>query len=139
MAGTCVPTMVMIVPLIVVIELRIALVIAAPIEQAAILPMALVPAAFGLWNMLYVKLHGKHPDWKIGVHGALLPLMLVPLVGVCLVGLGLLRVIQGGVLWFEQIAIPYSFLVPWLALVMAVYYLVWRYLVNWLNGVLFDV
>jgi hypothetical protein len=65
--------------------------------------------------------------------------MLVPLVGVCLVGLGLLRVIQGGLLWFEQIAIPYSFLVPWLALVMAVYYLVWRYLVNWLNGVLFDV
>jgi len=49
----------------------------APIERVLIFPLAIVPNAFGLWNMLYVA---QRPRWHmpIGLHGALLPFLLAP-------------------------------------------------------------
>jgi len=47
-------------------------------QRALMFPLALIPNAFGLWNMLFVKLqpHWRHP---IGLHGAALPFFIAPL------------------------------------------------------------
>ena len=47
------------------------------VERAMILPMAINPVAWGLWNVLYVA---THRAWRIslGSYGAFLPVLLIP-------------------------------------------------------------
>ena len=40
--------------------------------------MAVVPNMWGAWNMLYLELRSRF-RWSLGVHGALHPLLLMPL------------------------------------------------------------
>jgi hypothetical protein len=40
------------------------------------------------------------------------------------------------VTWFEAISVPYSLLVIWFLGAMGLYYLVWKYVVGFLNHVL---
>ncbi len=40
--------------------------------------MAVVPNMWGVWNMLHLALRSRL-QWSIGVHGAILPLLLMPL------------------------------------------------------------
>jgi hypothetical protein len=123
MAGIVVPTLVMPLLLTLFIVTRIILQVPTPIERAMIFPMALVPSLFGLWNMLYLssRAHIHHP---IGLHGAVLPL------------LGLLEFVPGGVLWFQAWRLSYALVVAGFLAAMAAYYLVWKYLVGFLNRVL---
>ena len=46
--------------------------------RAIIFPMAVVPNLWGLWNMLHLALRGRVAV-PLGIHGALLPIVLVPL------------------------------------------------------------
>ena len=48
------------------------------LEHVIIFPMAVVPNLWGVWNMLRLAL-GTGDRWPIGVHGAVLPLLLMPL------------------------------------------------------------
>ena len=85
-AGVFLPTLVLPLLLTVFIVVRIVLAVPVPIEQAMIFPMAVVPSLFGLWNMLYLRSH-PHTHLPIGLHGAILPLLMAPvgaLVGTCL-------------------------------------------------------
>ena len=83
--------------------------------------MAVVPNLWGVWNML--RIASRTADkWPIGLHGALLPLVLIPL------GLLLARVLG------------LDFIRPAVALALApvaigVYYLAWKYLVGSLNRI----
>lgn len=48
-----------------------------PLDRAIIFPMAVVPNVWGLWNILYLALRHR-VRIPLGLHGALLPLVLMP-------------------------------------------------------------
>jgi hypothetical protein len=99
-----------------------------------IFPLAIIPNAFGVWNMLYVALRSS---WRvpIGLHGAALPLILAPL-GIALAsGLGFLRRVDSGVIWFDVLQIPTWSLALFPLFAIMAYYLIWKYLVGFLNRV----
>src|SRR5216684_894001 len=72
MAGIVAPSVGLLVALTVFIVTRLVLQVPIPVERVIIFPMALVPNAFGLWNILYVWSR-PHRHLPIGLHGALLP------------------------------------------------------------------
>lgn len=136
MAGIVVPTVGLLAMLSVFITFRLILQVPLPIERAIIFPMALVPNLWGLWNILYVRVRRTGEHWKAGVHGLLLPLILVPLGGLLGKALGILEPTPQGLMYFGAIALDYAHLALAIAIALAVYYLVWKYIVNFLNELL---
>ena len=129
MAGIAVPTAVLIVILTVYaynrfyFEVSSQFVIplpADPLDRAIVFPMAVVPNVWGVWNMLYLSLRSRLGRWSLGVHGALLPLLLMPL-GVALASS------------LDVFQLQWSFVLPMAPVGMAVYYLAWKHLVGFLN------
>ena len=135
LAGIAVPTCFLLVALSVFCIARLVCQIPVPIERAIIFPMALVPNIFGLWNMLYLALH-RHRYLPLGLHGAILPFVLVPLGFLLATSLGFLRVGSDGVLWFDTLHVPYSAVLTVFPVPVLIYYLVWKYLVGFLNELL---
>ena len=90
-----------------------------PLDRAIVFPMAVVPNAWGAWNMLHLALRSRL-RLPLGVHGALLVLLLVP------GGIALARLL-------DVFTIQLRFAVPMVPIGMAVYYLAWKYLVGFLN------
>ena len=135
LAGIFIPTLVLPIFLTVFIVVRIVLQVQVPIEQAIIFPMAVVPSLFGLWNMLWLGSHGC-THLPIGVHGAALPLLLMPMGATTAICLGVLKLSVHGATWFGACEIPYTLIAPCFLAAMAGYYLVWKYIVGFLNRVL---
>jgi hypothetical protein len=92
---------------------------AHPLDRAFLFPMAVVPNAWGVWNMLHLVLRSRM-RLPLGVHGALLVLILVP------GGVALARVLDSFVIQME-------FALPMIPIGMGVYYLAWKYFVRFLN------
>jgi hypothetical protein len=134
MAGIVAPSLALLVALTVFILTRLVFHVPIPIERVIIFPMALVPNAFGLWNIVYVRLGPRH--LPIGFHGALLPAILVAMGAVAAASGGFLTLGPHGVTWFQAISIPYVVVALWFLAGVAVYYLVWKYVVGFLNQVL---
>jgi hypothetical protein len=132
MAGIAAPTAFLLVALAIFCVARFIFQLPLPIERVIVVPLMVVPNAFGLWNMLYLKLR---PHWQtpIGLHGALLPLFLGPIGFVVATGLGFVRLGAHGLTAFDAINVPYWRLVIAPFFAIAVYYLVWKYLVGFLN------
>lgn len=135
LAGIFVPTLVLPLLLTVFIVVRIVLKVPVPIEQAMIFPMAVVPSLFGLWNMLWLGSH-ESTHLPIGLHGAVLPLLMAPAGAVVATSLGVLELGSHGVTWFETCYVPYALIAPCFVAALAIYYLVWKYIVGTLNRVL---
>lgn len=135
MAGILAPSLGLLVALTVFILTRLVCHIAIPIERVIIFPMALVPSGFGIWNIIYIW-SGPHHHLPIGIHGALLPVIMVPLGVVAAAYSGFLSVGSHGITWFEAISVPYWLSVPWFIAAVIVYYLMWKYVVGFLNRVL---
>ena len=135
MAGVFLPTLVLPLLLTVFIVLRIVIQVPVPIERVLIFPMAVVPSLFGIWNMVYL---GSHPrtHQPIGLHGAVLPLLMAPIGALVATSLGVLQFGSHGILWFQACTILYAWVVPGFLVAMAGYYLVWKYIVGYLNRVL---
>ncbi len=137
MAGIFTPSLFLLVALTVFILTRLVFQLPVPIERVIVFPMALVPNLFGLWNILYVWSQRRLP---IGFHGALLPVIMAPLGALLAKGLGVFAIGPQGVTWFQQITIPYSriyaFIVPEFCVALVIYYLVWKYIVGFLNQML---
>ncbi len=93
------------------------------IERAVVFPLAFIPNLWGFWNMVYMRIAQSHVRWPIGAHGAVVPLILVPM------AYTVAR--EAGISYFT----PAVFAVSWPGLV-AMYYLVWKYVVNFLNETL---
>jgi len=135
LAGVFVPTLVLPLLLAVFIVVRIVLQVPVPIEQGMIFPMAVVPSFFGLWNMLYLASH----EWThlpIGLHGAILPLLMAPVGATVATGLHVLEFGSHGVIWFQACPVPYALIAPGFLAALVGYYLVWKYIVGFLNRVL---
>ena len=92
---------------------------AAPLERAILFPMAVVPNAWGVWNLLHLALRSRLA-LPLGLHGALLPLVLMP------VGVALARAL-------DVFTIQWQFALPMAPIAMAVYYLMWKHVVGFLN------
>jgi hypothetical protein len=91
-----------------------------PLDRAILLPMAVVPNAWGVWNMLYLRPAFRR-RLSIGSHGALLVALLIP-GGIALAGA------------LEPFAIQWRFALPMFPVGMALYYLAWKYGVSFLNA-----
>jgi hypothetical protein len=124
MAGITVPTIFLLVVATVFCIARYVYDISVPVERVIVFPMAVVPNLWGLWNMLYLALHSR-VNMSIGLHGAVLPILLAPL-GLVLAG-SLDLPIHAFATRIFPIAAPLG---------LIVYYLAWKYLVGLLNGVL---
>ena len=121
MAGIVIPTMFLLVAMTGVTLARFVYDVPVPIERVIVFPMAVVPNLWGAWNMLRVAAGGDR--WPIGLHGALLPLLLIPF------GLLLAHLFAIDVITPKLVAM-------FAPLAFGVYYLVWKYLVAYFNGVL---
>lgn len=135
MAGILVPTLVLPLLLVAFIVLRLGMQISFPIERALVFPMALVPGLWGLWSMFW-QWSRERTRLPVGVHGAFLPLLMVP-AGAFIATLGgVLKLGATSVTWFNAITLPYALIALFLAVAMTAYYLAWKYVVGYVNRVL---
>ena len=135
MAGIAAPTAYLLVILTTFAFARFVYDVPVPIERVIVFPMALVPNLFGAWNMLYVGL-GSGRRLSIGAHGALLPFVIIPLGLTLGTALGVITIDRNGVLAFQAVTLPYARALFVLPVVVIVYYLVWKYIVGFLNDLI---
>jgi len=110
MAGILVPTLVLPMLLTVFIVTRIGMQLSIPIEQVMIFPMAVVPSLLVCEHRLSgVATRFTHP---IGLHGAVLPLLMAPLGALVATSLNVLQFRSNGMLWFQALSIPYALVIP---------------------------
>jgi hypothetical protein len=121
MAGITVPTIFLLVAATVFCIWRYVFDVPVPIERVIVFPMAVVPNAWGVWNIVFLATQSK---WRtpIGLHGALLPILLAPL------GMAMTGILHFSIPNFATKIFPVAALVG-----PAVYYLAWKYLVGFLN------
>ena len=91
----------------------------SPLDRAILFPMAVVPNAWGVWNMLHLWLRSR-VRLSLGAFGALLVVVLIP-GGIALAGL------------VDTFTIQWRFALPMLPIGGALYYLAWKYCVGFLN------
>lgn len=124
MAGVTVPSVLVILMLACFVVLRFGYDVPIPIERFLVFPLAIVPGLWGLWNMLYIVVR-KHWRIPLGLYGALVPLVAGPL------ALG-----NAFLAGFEISRFAWTIFPAGVAIAMLAYYLAWKYLVGFLNGVL---
>ena len=90
-----------------------------PLDRAIVFPMAVVPNMWGAWNMLYLALRSPL-KWSLAVHGAIRPLLLMPM------GFALASAL-------DAFPVQWDLALPMAPVGAAVYYLAWKYLVGFLN------
>jgi hypothetical protein len=135
LAGVFVPTLVLPLMLAGFITVRLVLALPVPIERFVIFPMAVVPTLWGIWNMLWLRSHAR-TSVGVGLHGAALPVLLMPLGAMAASCLGILAIGLHGVVWFNTVNVPYTLIAPLFLVALAGYYLVWKYIVGFLNSVM---
>jgi hypothetical protein len=135
MAGTLVPTLVLPLLLVAFIVLRFGMQVSFPIERGLVFPMALVPALWGLWNILWEWTRDR-THLPVGVHGAFLPLLMMPVGAVIATQGGVLTLGANSVMWFNAVTVPYALIALFLAVAMTAYYLAWKYIVGFVNRLL---
>jgi hypothetical protein len=124
MAGVTVPTVLVVFVLAGFVVLRFGYKVPIPIERGLVFPLAIAPGLWGLWNILYIVLR-RHWRIPLGVHGALVPLLVGPL------ALG-----NAFLLGFDIPRFVLSIFPVGVAAAMLAYYLVWKYLVGFFNRML---
>jgi len=121
LAGIAIPTVFLLAIMTAYTIDRYAYDIAIPIERVIVFPMAAVPNAWGLWNVIYIAfLQKRHVS--LGLFGGALPLLLVP------GGYLVTRLLSFTIPEFVFHAAPFA-----LPIALIVYYLVWKYFVGFLN------
>ena len=133
-AGVSVPTPLLLVALTLFFLARFVYHIPIPVERVIIFPMAIIPNLFGVWNMLYLSSHAR-THLPLGMHGAILPFIIAPAGFLLGRSLGFLHVTTHGFTYFGAAEIPYAFMAIVFPAVLIVYYLVWKYLIGFVNRV----
>ncbi len=121
LAGICVPTIFLLAIMTGYTCVRYVWNVPLPIERVIVFPMAFVPNLWGLWNLLHRAFFARR--FPLGFFGALLPLLLAPLGFLAAHLLGF--TIPPHLLALAPIAI---------CVAVILYYLVWKYLVSFLNA-----
>jgi hypothetical protein len=123
MAGVVVPTIFLLVVATAFTVARYVYNIPVPVERVIVFPMAVVPNAWGLWNVLFVVLRDRL-QLSIGLFGALLPFLLAPL------GIVVASLLNAPIPRFAVHVWPIAALGG-----LLIYYFAWKYLVAFLNRV----
>jgi len=124
MAGIAAPTIFLLVVATGFTILRYVYNISVPIERVIVFPMAVVPNAWGLWNIFFVAWRRRVP-LSLGLHGGLLWILLAPL-----------GIVVASLLDFSVPSIAaHAFLIV-APMMVILYYLVWKHVVGFLNRVL---
>lgn len=119
LAGIALPTFVL--PLAVAVFLIGRYEMDAHLPVAALVfPFAVVPTLWGLWNMLHLAVRSR-VRMTLGVHGALLPFILIPATLMLIRTVGL----------FDM---PLTTLAALAPVGFVVYYLLWKYVVGFFNA-----
>ena len=134
MAGISVPTPLLLVVLTLFTIARFVYNVPIPLERVIVFPMAIIPNLFGVWNMVYLASCSR-THLPLGIHGAILPFILAPAGGLLGRSLGLLKVTGHGFIYFGVVEVRYVHLAVVLPVVLIVYYLVWKYVIGFLNRV----
>jgi hypothetical protein len=121
MAGVTVPSVLMVFSLASFCVVRFGYHFPFPIERGMVFPLALVPPIWGLWNLLYIALR-RHRYLPLGLHGAVIPLFVGPL------GFATIRALGVDIPPLVVTVFPFG-----VAVAIVGYYLVWKYLVGFLN------
>jgi hypothetical protein len=132
MAGISVPTPLLLVALTLFTIARFGYHIPIPVERVIIFPMAIIPNLFGLWNLVHLASRSRLP---LGIHGAILPLLIVPAGFLLGRSLGFLETSRHGLIYFGVVQVHYVHLALLFPAVLIVYYLVWKYLIGFFNHV----
>lgn len=135
LGGIFIPTLVLPLILCTFITLRLVLGVPFPIERFLIFPLSVVPCLFGIWNVLYLASH-ERTHLPIGLHGAILPFLGAPIGATVAHYLGMLQFDAAGITWFQACHVPYALIALGFLAGVAGYYLVWKYIVGFLNSVL---
>ena len=124
MAGIALPSLFMLLSFSVFCVARFVYNVPFPIERVIVFPLALVPNLWGAWNMLYLATHTRS-HLSLAILGSLLPLLLGPS------GMAV-----ANVLGFTLPSFFPAGLALGLPVALVFYYLVWKYLVAFLNRLL---
>ena len=135
LAGIFVTTLILPLMLTAFIVVRLVLQVPVPIERGLIFPMALVPALWGLWNVLWLASH-ERTHLAVGTHGAIFPFVLLPCGAFVAHCFGVVAFGATSVTWFQAAQFPYALIAALFCCGVAVYYLVWKYIVYFLNELL---
>jgi hypothetical protein len=122
LAGIAVPTVFLLAAMTAYTIIRYVYAVPIPLERIIVFPMAVVPNAWGLWNVLYVAF-AERRHVPLGLFGGALPLLLLPCAYIVtrLVDVSMTGFVLHGIAF----AIPVAFVL---------YYLVWKHLVGFLNA-----
>ena len=134
MAGITVPTPLLLVALTLFSFARFVYNVPIPVERVIIFPMAVIPNLFGVWNMLHLASR-TNTHLPLGIHGAILPLLLAPAGFSLGRSLGFLQVTGHGFIYFGVVNVRYAHIAIVFPAVLIVYYLVWKYLIGFFNRV----
>ena len=135
LAGVFVPTLILPVILTGFIIARLVIGVPFPIERIVVFPIALVPVGWGLWNVIWLASRGA-THLSVGPHGAILPALLAPSGALLAHCLGIVTFGTGSLTAFKAISVPYTLIAVGFCFGVAVYYLVWKYIVGFLNALL---
>jgi hypothetical protein len=122
LAGIAVPTVFLLIVMSAYTVIRYVYAVPVPIERVIVFPMAAVPNAWGLWNVLYLAFI-KPRHVSLGLFGGALPLLLAP--GGYVVSRLLGFMVPDHVLAAAPFALPIG---------LILYYLVWKHFVGFLNA-----
>jgi hypothetical protein len=122
LAGIAVPTVFLLLIMTAYTFIRYVFDVPVPVERVIVFPMAAVPNAWGLWNVLYLAF-AQRRHFSLGLFGGALPLLLAPS------GYGVTRLLSFNVPTYVLEIAPFA-----LPIGMIVYYLVWKYFVGFLNA-----
>jgi hypothetical protein len=122
LAGIAVPTVILLVVMSAYTIMRYLLNVPVPIERVIVFPMAAVPNAWGLWNVLYVAFFERR-HISLGLFGAALLLLVVP------GGYIVTRLLHFDIPHVVLMALPFN-----LPVGAILYYLAWKHIVGFLNA-----
>jgi len=122
LAGIAVPTVFLLVVMTAYTLIRYVYDVPIAVEKVIVFPMAAVPNAWGLWNVLYLAFVQRR-HFSLGVFGGVLPLLLAP------GGYAVTRLLNFSVPAEVFHVAPFA-----LPIGIIVYYLAWKYFVGFLNA-----
>jgi hypothetical protein len=122
LAGIAVPTVFLLVIMTSYTVIRYVWDVPIAIERVIVFPMAAVPNAWGLWNVLYRAFFAGRRV-SLGVFGGALPLLLAP------GGYVVARLLDFTIPHEVFVLAPFG-----LPVALIIYYLAWKYFVGFLNA-----
>lgn len=121
MAGIFLPTILILIAMVAFTFFRYVFDVPVPVERVIVFPLAIIPNAWGLWNVIHLRLAPRMP---LGLFGAILPFLLVP------GGYVLTRLVHFDIPTILLHIAPYAFPIS-----LAIYYLLWKHVVGSLNAI----